>query len=110
MGDRDEPGDLKLMECVAVIACSAALIFARLALMQGLNPFFWGFLAIAVYAGAPAYMIWRGASWMDAPWVWLSSFGGLFVLFIAQSVAAAIQRQRDRSPAKSSGPTKRKRR
>jgi hypothetical protein len=84
------------MECVAILAFSACLIFAKLAIMQDLNPFLWGFLAVAVYAGAPAYMIWRGATWMDAPWVWLSSFGGLFVLFIAQSVAAAIKRQRNR--------------
>ncbi len=89
------------MECVAVIACSAALIFARLAMMQDLNPFLWGFLAVAVYAGAPGYMIWRGAGWMDAPWVWLSSFGGLFALFIAQWIAASNQRRRDRAPAKS---------
>lgn len=92
------------MECVAVIACSAALIFARVAMAQGLNPFLWGFLAIVVYAGAPGYMIWRGAGWMQAPWVWLSSFGGLFLLFVVQTVAAELKRQRSRRP-----PPKRKR-
>lgn len=95
------------MECIAVIACSAAVIFARLALMQDLNPFLWGFLAVLVYAGAPSYMIWRGAGWMDAPWVWISSFGGLFVLFVVQSVAAAIKRQRGRAPAKEKARRKR---
>jgi hypothetical protein len=84
------------MECLAVIACSAAVIFARLAMMQDLNPFLWGLLAVVVYAGAPVYMIWRGAGWMDAPWVWASSFGGLFVLFIIQSIAAANRRHRNR--------------
>jgi hypothetical protein len=84
------------MECVVVIACSAALVFAKLAEMQELNPFFWGFLALVVYAGAPAYLIWRGASWRDAPIVWISSFGGLFVLFIVQSIAAALKRRRNR--------------
>jgi hypothetical protein len=84
------------MECLAVIACSAALIFARLALIQDLNPFLWGFLAIVVYAAAPLYMIWQGARWMDAGWVWLSSFGGLFILFIIQCIAAANQRRRNR--------------
>ena len=88
------------MECVAVIACSAGLIFARLAQAQDLNPFLWGFLGVAIYVAAPGYMIWRGAGWMDAAWVWLSSFGGLFVLFIAQSIIAAIKRQRGRAPAK----------
>ncbi|MEA2631815.1 MAG: hypothetical protein QOE66_2034, partial [Chloroflexota bacterium] len=33
------------MECVALIAFSACLIFARLAMMQDLNPFLWGTLA-----------------------------------------------------------------
>jgi hypothetical protein len=84
------------MECLAVIAGSAALIFARLAMMQDLNPFLWGTLALIVYAGAPLYMIWRGAGWMDAPWVWGSSFGGLFVLFIIQSIVAANRRGRNR--------------
>ena len=37
---------------------------------------------------------------MVAAWVWLSSFGGLFILFIAQSIAAAIKRQRGRAPVK----------
>jgi hypothetical protein len=41
-------------------------------------------------------MIWRGAGWMDAPWVWLSSFGGLFALFVAQAIVAAIRRNRNR--------------
>lgn len=84
------------MECLAVIACSAGVVFARLAMMQDLNPFFWGFLAILVYAGAPLYMISQGASWIDAPWVWLSSFIGLFVLFVIQSIVAANQRRRNR--------------
>jgi hypothetical protein len=84
------------MECIAVIACSAAVIFARLAMMQDLNPFLWGLLAVVVYAGAPVYMIWRGAGWMDAPWVWASSFGGLFVLFIIQAIVAAQRRHRNR--------------
>jgi hypothetical protein len=96
------------MECIAVLACSAALIFARLALMQELNPVLWGVLAIIVYAGAPSYMIWRGAGWMDAPWVWLSSFGGLFVLFVAQSIAAAIKRERGRAPVVVKGKKKKK--
>jgi hypothetical protein len=84
------------MECLIVIACSAAVIFARLAVMQELNPFLWGFLAIVVYAGAPLYMIWRGATWWDAHWVWASSFGGLFVLFVIQSIVAANVRHRNR--------------
>jgi hypothetical protein len=84
------------MECLAVIAISACLIFARLAMMQDLNPFVWGTLALIIYAGAPLFMIWRGAGWLDAPWVWASSFGGLFLLFIAQSIAAANQRRRSR--------------
>jgi hypothetical protein len=88
------------MECVAVMATSAALIFARLAMMQELNPWLWGFLAVVVYAGAPGYMIWRGASWMDAPLVWISSLGGLLVLFIVQAVVAGVRRQRNRSPQK----------
>jgi hypothetical protein len=86
------------MECVVIIACSAALIFSRIAMAQDLNPFLWGFLAIVVYAGAPAYMIWRGAGWMQAPWVWLSSFGGLFLLFVVQTVMAELKRQRGRRP------------
>jgi len=36
------------MECLAVIACSAAVIFARLAMMQDLNPLFWGLLALVI--------------------------------------------------------------
>jgi len=84
------------MECLAMIAFSACLIFARLAVMQELNPFLWGTLALLIYVGAPLFMIWRGASWMDAPWVWASSFGGLFVLFILQSIVAANQRRRNR--------------
>ena len=86
------------MECVAVIAASVGVIFARLALMQDLNPFLWGLLAIVVYVGAPGYMMVRGARWMDAGWVWISSFGGLFVLFIVQSVVAARRRDRERGP------------
>ena len=77
------------MECVAVIAGSVGIIFSRLALMQDLNPFLWGFLGVAVYAGAPALMIYRGATWYDAPWVWASSFGGLFVLLVIQSISVA---------------------
>ena len=84
------------MECVAVLACSAALVFARLAQVQELNPFLWGFLALVVYAGAPAYMIWRGASWMDAPVVWISSLGGLFGLFVVQAIVAGYRRHRNR--------------
>ena len=84
------------MECVAVMACSSALIFARLADMQDLNPFVWGILAMVVYAGAPSYFIWRGASVMDAPIVWISSFGGLFVLLVVQSIVAAIRRRGNR--------------
>jgi hypothetical protein len=84
------------MECLAVIACSAGVVFARLAMMQDLNPFLWGLLAVLVYAGAPLYMIWHGAGWMNAPWVWLSSFIGLFVLFVIQSIVAANQRRRNR--------------
>jgi hypothetical protein len=84
------------MECLAVIACSAGVVFARLAMMQDLNPFLWGLLAVLVYAGAPLYMIWHGAGWMNAPWVWLSSFIGLFVLFVIQSIVAANQRRRSR--------------
>src|SRR5207253_3619369 len=41
----DAPEEFDSMECVAVIACSVAVIFARLAMMQELNPFLWGFLA-----------------------------------------------------------------
>ena len=84
------------MECLAVLASSAAVIFARLAMMQDLNPFLWGFLAVVVYVGAPLYMIGRGAGWMDAPWVWASSFGGLFVLLVIQSIVAANRRHRNR--------------
>jgi hypothetical protein len=84
------------MECVALIAVSVALIFARLALMQELNPFLWGGLAIVIYAGAPLALIARGASWFDAPLVWLSSYGGLFVLFVVQCVVAERKRYRNR--------------
>ncbi len=84
------------MECMAVIACSAAVIFARLALIQDLNPFLWGFLAVVVYAGAPTYMIYHGVRWLDAGWVWLSSFGGLFALFVVQCIVAANSRGRGR--------------
>lgn len=99
------------MDCIAVMAAAVALIFARLAMMQELNPFLWGFLAVAVYAGAPLYMIRRGASWMDAPWVWASSFFGLFVLFIAQSVIAERKRYRGRGgPQAKPKPKKKKKR
>jgi hypothetical protein len=84
------------MECLAVLASSSAVIFARLAMMQDLNPFLWGSLAVIIYVGAPLYMIGRGASWMDAPWVWASSFGGLFVLLVIQSIVAANRRHRNR--------------
>ena len=97
------------MECVGMIAVSVAIIFARLALMQELNPFLWGALAVGVYVGAPGYMIYRGASWMDAPWVWLSSFGGLFLLFIAQTVLAERKRHQGRSAPKQKSTRPRKR-
>ena len=84
------------MECIAVLAGSAALIFARLAMMQELNPILWGGLAIVVYAAAPMIMIQRGATWYDAPWVWASSFIGLFVLFVVQSVVGSRKRFRGR--------------
>ena len=84
------------MECVAVIAGSAGVIFAKFADMQDLNPFFWGLLAVLVYAGAPALMIYRGAGLMDSPWIWASSFGGLFVLFVVQSLVAANKRRGNR--------------
>src|SRR5258707_15839031 len=50
------------MECLAVIAVSSALIFVRLAMMQDLNPFLWGALAVAVYTGPPLFMIYRGVT------------------------------------------------
>lgn len=85
------------MECVAMIAGSAMIIFAVFAQIQDLNPFVWGLLALVVYAGPPAYLILvQGSGLMDAPWVWISSYGGLVVLFIVQSVAAAVKRQRNR--------------
>jgi hypothetical protein len=93
---RDSERGNRSMECLAVLAFSATLIFARLALMQDLNPFFWGALALIVYAGAPLFMIWQGVGWMNAPWVWASSFGGLFVLFVIQSIVAANRRRRNR--------------
>jgi hypothetical protein len=87
------------MECIAVIAVSAALIFARLAVMQELNPILWGTLALVIYAGAPTVMIYRGAGLMAAPWIWISSFLGLFVLFVVQCVVAERQRYRNRGGA-----------
>ena len=93
------------MECVGLIAVSSAIIFARLAMMQDLNPFLWGTFAVVIYVGAPGYMIYRGASWIDAPWVWLSSFGGLFLLFVVQTMVAERRRFQGRS-----GPKKAKRR
>lgn len=84
------------MECVAVMAASAGLIFARLGQIQDLNPFLWGTLAVVVYAAAPAIMIGRGAGWLDAPIVWISSLGGLALLFVAQSIVAARARYRRR--------------
>jgi hypothetical protein len=94
------------MECVAVIAVSAALIFARLALMQELNPFLWGALAVIVYAALPLTMIKRGAGLMDAPMVWLSSFLGLFVLFIVQCILAERKRYRNRGGVSPKGKRK----
>jgi hypothetical protein len=92
------------MECIAVMAVSVAVIFARLAMMQGLNPFLWGFLAIVIYAGMPILMIRRGASLMDAPRVWISSFAGLFVLFVVQSLVAERKRYAGRGgPPKGKG-------
>jgi hypothetical protein len=85
-----------VVECVAVLATASGLIFAGFARIQELNPFLWGLLGIVVYAATPMLMIWRGASWMDAPLVWLSSLGGLFVLFVVQSVVAARARRRRR--------------
>jgi hypothetical protein len=87
------------MECLAVIAVSSALIFVRLAMMQDLNPFLWGALAVAVYTGPPLFMIYRGVTWLDAPWVWASSFIGLFLLFVAQTIVAERKRYRNRGPA-----------
>ena len=85
------------MECVAMIAGSAMLVFAGFARIQELNPFLWGLLALVVYAGPPFYLVYvQGRGLMDAHWIWASSFGGLFLLFIAQSIAAAIKRQRNR--------------
>jgi hypothetical protein len=84
------------VECVAVMATASGLIFAGFARVQELNPFLWGLLGIVVYAATPMLMIWRGASWMDAPLVWISSLGGLFVLFVVQSVVAARARRRRR--------------
>lgn len=85
------------MECVAMIAGSAMIIFAVFAQIQDLNPFVWGLLALIVYAGPPAYLVFvQGSGLMDAHWVWISSYGGLAVLFVVQSVAAAIKRQRNR--------------
>lgn len=87
------------MECLAVIAVSAAVVFARFAMMQELNPFLWGALAVACYVTAPLLMIRRGAGWIDAPWVWLSSFGALAVLFAIQCVVGERQRYRNRGGA-----------
>ena len=84
------------MECVAMMAVSAAVIFAKCAQIQELNPFLWGFLAIVVYAGVPAWWIWRGASIWDAPLVWISPLGGLFVLFVVQAIVAQRARRRRR--------------
>ena len=84
------------MECLAVLAASAGIIFAKFADMQELNPFFWGVLAVGVYAGAPAWMIYRGAGWMDSPWIWASSFIGLGILFVIQSIVAARRRHGNR--------------
>lgn len=86
-----------------MLAASAAVIFARLAMMQEMNPFLWGALAVVVYAGAPTYMIWRGARWLDAPWVWASSFLGLFALFVLQSVLASRKRFGGRGGPPSAG-------
>ena len=80
------------MECLAVIAVSAALVFARLAMMQELNPFLWGAFAVAAYAGPPTFMLWRGSRWEDAPLVWGSSFAALFLLFVVQTFVASRKR------------------
>ena len=97
------------MEILVVIAVSSAVIFARLAMMQELNPLLWGSLAVAVYIGPPMYMIYRGASWMDAPMVWASSFIGLFLLFAAQTFLAERNRYRNRGGAPAKGKVKKKR-
>jgi hypothetical protein len=86
------------MECVALIACSSALIFARLAGTQDPNPLLWDFLAMVVYAGAPCYLIWRGASVMDAPIVRISSFGG-----VVRLAGRPIDRRRDPEKGESVG-------
>jgi hypothetical protein len=95
-GFRSAPVVEVFVECVAVMATAAGLIFAGFARIQDLNPFLWGLLGIVVYAATPMLMIWRGATWMDAPIVWISSFGGLFVLFVVQSIVAARARRRRR--------------
>jgi hypothetical protein len=84
------------MECIAVIAVSVGLIFAKLADMQELNPIVWGTLALVVYAGLPSYLLWRKVDIDDWPMVWASSFIGLFALFIVQSIVAAMKRRRNR--------------
>ena len=63
-------------------------------MIQDLNPALWGPLALLVDAGAPGDLIGPGPGWRaGCSWVWLSSFGGLFVLFLAQCVAASCRRQ-----------------
>ena len=85
------------MECVAVIACSSALIFARLAEMQDLNPFVWGFLAMGrLRRGAELHDLAGGERDGRLLIVWISSFGGLFVLLIVQSIVAAMRRRGNR--------------
>jgi hypothetical protein len=64
---------------------------------------------VAVYTGPPLFMIYRGVTWLDAPWVWASSFIGLFLLFVAQTIVAERKRYRNRGPAAKGKGKKRKR-
>ncbi len=66
------------MECVAMIAASVGVIFARLALMQDLNPFLRGSHAIIAYAGAPGYVIFPWRSPVGAPIRRSSGLGNRF--------------------------------
>jgi len=84
------------MLCVATLATFAGIAFARLAEIQDLNPFLWGTLAVLIYLGLPAYDHWRGFELGEAPFVWISSLGGLVVLFVVQSIVAARNRGRGR--------------
>jgi len=84
------------MACVALFAALSGVAFARLAMIQDLNPFLWGVLAVLVYLGLPGSYLWRGFTIDELPWVWISSLIGLVVLFIVQSVIAAVVRYRSR--------------